>query len=199
MLHAQTIGFGMTSSYKDLFGYPKDWTWVTNYFPIQKENFMSVNKVIVLGHLGQKPELKYTPSGMAVCNFSVATNENWTDKSGQKQDRTEWHRIVVWGKLAELCNQYLTKGRQAFIEGRLQTRSYDDKATGAKRYITEIVASTVQFIGGAQAKDGATEYRPDFHGQEEEGHQASNMSSSMPQREYGLSSEPSFSSDNIPF
>lgn len=110
---------------------------------------MSVNKVIVLGRLGQDPELKYTPSGAAVCNFSVATSESWTDKnSGQKQERTEWHRVVVWGKLAELCNQYLSKGRQAFVEGRLQTRSWDDQE-GKKNYTTEIVASTVQFIGGS--------------------------------------------------
>nr|MBP9674873.1 single-stranded DNA-binding protein [Bacteriovoracaceae bacterium] len=109
---------------------------------------MSVNKVIILGRLGQDPELKHTPSGAAVCNFSVATSENWTDKtSGQKQEKTEWHRIVVWGKLAELCNQYLSKGRQVFLEGRLQTRSWDDK-DGQKRYTTEINATTIQFIGG---------------------------------------------------
>ena len=85
---------------------------------------MSVNKVIILGRLGQDPELKYTPSGAGVCNFSLATTESWNDKnSGQKQERTEWHRVVVWGKLAELCNQYLSKGRQAYVEGKLQTRS----------------------------------------------------------------------------
>lgn len=77
---------------------------------------MSVNKVILLGRLGQDPELKYTPGGAAVCNFSMATTEAWTDKQGAKQEKTEWHRIVVWGKLAELCNQYLAKGRQAFVE-----------------------------------------------------------------------------------
>lgn len=113
---------------------------------------MSLNKVMILGRLGQEPELKYTPAGAPVCNFSVATSENWTDKNGQKQERTEWHRIVVWNKLAELCNQYLSKGRQVFIEGRLQTRSWDDK-DGNKRYTTEINASTVQFIGG-QAQAG---------------------------------------------
>ena len=111
---------------------------------------MSVNKVILLGRLGQDPELKYTPGGAAVCNFSMATTEAWTDKQGQKQEKTEWHRIVVWGKLAELCNQYLAKGRQAFVEGRLQTRSWDDK-DGTKRYTTETMATTVQFIGGATA------------------------------------------------
>ncbi len=107
---------------------------------------MSVNKVILLGRLGQDPELKYTPSGAAVCNFSLATSETWTDKnSGQKNEKTEWHRIVVWGKLAELCNQYLAKGRQAFVEGRLQTRSWDDQ-NGQKRYKTEILGLSFQFL-----------------------------------------------------
>src|SRR3954464_5840642 len=113
---------------------------------------MSVNKVILVGRLGQNPEVRYTPSGAAVANFSVATNESWTDKSGQKQERTEWHRIVVWGKLAELCSQYLTKGRQVYVERRLQTRQWEDKY-GGKRYTTEVIAATVQFLdkmGGAE-------------------------------------------------
>ncbi|MDH4468182.1 MAG: single-stranded DNA-binding protein [Bacteriovoracaceae bacterium] len=111
---------------------------------------MSVNKVILVGRLGQDPELKNTPGGAAVCQFSLATSENWMDKQGQKQEKTEWHRIVVWGKLAETCNQYLAKGRQAYVEGKLQTRSWDDKE-GQKKYTTEIVANTVQFLG---SKDG---------------------------------------------
>src|SRR5580698_1782336 len=111
---------------------------------------MSVNKVILVGRLGQNPEVRYTPSGQPVANFSVATNEAWTDKQGAKQERTEWHKIVVWGKLAELCAQYLSKGRQAYIEGRLQTRQWTDKE-GGKRYTTEIVAQTVQFLGGGGA------------------------------------------------
>lgn len=105
-----------------------------------------VNKVILVGHLGQNPELRYTPSGMAVANFSLATNEYWTDKSGKKQERTEWHRIVVWGKQAEHCSQYLAKGRQAYIEGRLQTRKWQDKNSQTK-YTTEIHAQTIQFLG----------------------------------------------------
>ncbi len=107
---------------------------------------MSVNKVILVGRLGQDPELKHTPAGGTVCQFSLATSENWLDKQGQKQEKTEWHRVVVWGKLAETCNQYLAKGRQAYVEGRLQTRSWDDK-DGQKRYTTEIVANTIQFLG----------------------------------------------------
>ncbi len=112
-----------------------------------------INKVIIVGNLGKDPELRYTPQGQAVCNFSVATSESWNDKNGQKQERTEWHRIVVWGKLGELCGKYLAKGRQAYVEGRLQTRSWDDK-DGQKKYTTEVVANTVQFLGGASAGAG---------------------------------------------
>jgi single-strand DNA-binding protein len=108
----------------------------------------SVNKVIILGNLGAKPELKYLPSGQAVCELRVATNETFTDKNQQKQERTEWHRIVVWGKTGENCAQYLDKGRSVYVEGRLQTRSWDDKTSGEKRYATEIVAQSVQFLGG---------------------------------------------------
>ena len=116
---------------------------------------MSVNKVILVGRLGQNPEVRYTPSGAAVANFSVATNESWTDKSGQKQERTEWHKVVVWGKLAELCNQYLAKGRQVYLEGRMQTRQWQDK-DGQTKYTTEVQAQTVQFLGGgATAGAGA--------------------------------------------
>ncbi len=116
---------------------------------------MSVNKVILVGRLGQNPEVRYTPAGAAVANFSVATNESWMDKSGAKQERTEWHRVVVWGKLAELCNQYLAKGRQVYLEGRLQTRQWQDKDNQTK-YTTEIQAQTVQFLGGgAEAGSGA--------------------------------------------
>lgn len=124
---------------------------------------MSVNKVILLGRLGANPEIRYTPSGAPVANFNIATSESWNDKGGQKQERTEWHRIVVWNKLAELCNQYLAKGRQVYLEGRLQTRQWDDK-DGNKRYTTEVVASTVQFLGAtnqgasAGASMGANDY-----------------------------------------
>ncbi len=109
---------------------------------------MSVNKVILVGNLGAKPELRYTPGGQAVANFNIATSERWGGRDGQQaQERTEWHRIVVWGKTAENCGKYLDKGRQVYIEGRLQTREWNDKE-GQKRYTTEIVAMTVQFLGG---------------------------------------------------
>lgn len=116
---------------------------------------MSVNRVILLGRLGQDPELSYTPSSQAVCKFTLATSETWTDKSGQKQEKVEWSRIVVWGKLAEICNQYLKKGRQAFVEGKLSTRSWDDKE-GVKHYVTEINATTVEFIGEGKDKHEAS-------------------------------------------
>ena len=102
---------------------------------------VGVNKVILIGNLGKDPELRYTPSGQPVATFSLATTERWTDRNGQRQDRTEWHTVVAWGKLGELVNQYLKKGRSAYIEGRITTRSWDDK-DGNKRYKTEIVAST---------------------------------------------------------
>lgn len=107
----------------------------------------SVNKAILVGNLGRDPELRYTPSGQAVANFSLATNESYNDKSGERVERTEWHRIVAWGKTAELCSQYLSKGRPVYIEGRLQTREWEDKE-GVKRQTTEVVANTVQFLGG---------------------------------------------------
>jgi len=131
--------------------------------------------------LGQNPEVRYTPSGMAVANFSVATNESWTDKSGQKQERTEWHKVVVWGKLAELCNQYLTKGRQAYVEGRLQTRQWQDK-DGQTKYTTEIQAQTVQFLGGQSANAGV-----------------STSTDKTPQPQGADLPEPSFTEDDIPF
>ncbi|MDD5676127.1 MAG: single-stranded DNA-binding protein [Chitinivibrionales bacterium] len=105
-----------------------------------------VNKVILIGNLGKDPEFKVTPGGAAVCTFSLATTERYNDRSGQRQDRTEWHNIVAWSKLAELANQYLKKGRSAYIEGRIQTRSWDDR-DGNKKYRTEIVANQIQFLG----------------------------------------------------
>ena len=115
----------------------------------------SVNKVILIGNLGADPELKYTPSNRPVCNLSLATNEVFKDKSGQRQERTEWHRVTVWGDSAENCSKYLAKGRTVYIEGRLQTRSWDDKE-GKKRYSTEVVADRVVFLGsgGGGAEGG---------------------------------------------
>jgi len=121
---------------------------------------MSVNKVILVGNLGKDPEVRFTNTGSAVANFSIATSEIWNDREGKRQERTEWHNIVVWGKQAEHCGQYLAKGRQVYIEGSIRTRSYDDKTTGAKRYVTEIVAQRIQFLGGG----GGTRLAPQAEG-----------------------------------
>lgn len=123
---------------------------------------MSVNKAIIVGNLGADPELKDTRSGDAVLNLSIATNERWTDKGGKTQERTEWHRVVVFGKTAENCAKYLSKGRQVYVEGRLQTSEWQDKE-GNKRYTTEIIASNVTFLsgdGGGGNERGARRERP---------------------------------------
>lgn len=111
----------------------------------------SVNKVILIGNLGADPEVRYTPGGQAVANFRIACSEYWTDKQGQRQERTEWVRIVVWGKQAEHCGEYLQKGRQVYIEGRLQTREWTDKEN-RKQWTTEVVASQVTFLGGGKGE-----------------------------------------------
>ena len=120
---------------------------------------MSVNKVILVGNLGKDPEVRFLGSGKAVCKFPLATSEVWNDADGHRQERTEWHNIVVWGKQAETCGQYLAKGRQVFIEGGIRTRQYDDKE-GNRRYMTEVIAQRVQFLGGR----GGGEARPSAAG-----------------------------------
>jgi single-strand DNA-binding protein len=129
----------------------------------------SVNRVILVGNLGRDPELRYTAGGQPVASFSVATNERWNDREGKTQERTEWHRIVVWGKQGENCANYLQKGRSVYIEGRLQTREWEDKE-GQKRQTTEVVAQTVQFLdrregaprtpGGAGEPGGSSDPEP---------------------------------------
>lgn len=113
----------------------------------------SVNKVILIGNLGNDPEVRYTQGGSAVANFNMATNEVWNNKDGQREERTEWHRIVCWGRTAELAGEYLSKGRTVYVEGRLQTREWEDKE-GQKRYTTEIVAQSVKFLGGRGESSG---------------------------------------------
>jgi single-strand DNA-binding protein len=117
----------------------------------------SVNKVILVGNLGADPELKYTPSSRPLCNLRIATTEVYKDKSGQRQEKTEWHRVTVWGDQAENCNKYLSKGRSVYIEGRLQTRSYDKE--GQKHYATDVVADRVVFLGGGGGGAGGGEGR----------------------------------------
>ena len=103
-------------------------------------------KLVIVGRLGRDPEMRFTPAGKAVTNFTMATSETWKDDSGERQERTEWHRIVIWGKLAEVASKYLTKGSQVYIEGRLQTREWEKD--GQKHYTTEIVASSLTMLGG---------------------------------------------------
>ena len=104
-----------------------------------------LNKVMLIGRLGADPEVRYTPSGTAVAKFNIATTESWTNKDGEKQERTEWHRIVAWGRLGEICGEYLNKGKLVYIEGKLQTRSWEDRE-GNQRYTTEINAQTMQML-----------------------------------------------------
>ncbi|MBW1929275.1 MAG: single-stranded DNA-binding protein [Deltaproteobacteria bacterium] len=135
----------------------------------------SVNKVILIGNLGADPELRYTPSGRAVATFNLATKEQWTTKEGEKGERTEWHRVVAWGKLGEICGEYLHKGKQVYVEGRIQTRSWEDK-DGNRRYTTEIVAKTMQMLGPvSKREDGG------------------------PASEFPVEEPPDISDDDIPF
>lgn len=117
-----------------------------------------LNKVTLIGNLGQDPELRYTGSGTAVCNLRIATNESYKDASGQLVDKTEWHSVVAWARLAEICGEYLKKGSQVYIEGSLQTRSYDDK-DGVTKYVTEIKAREMMMLSG-RGGDGAGGYEP---------------------------------------
>ena len=122
----------------------------------------SVNKAIIVGNLGRDPEMRYTQSNTPVATFSVATTDQWTDKNGERQERTEWHRVVAWARLAEICGQYLQKGKQVYIEGRLQTREWEDK-DGQKRYTTEIVAREMQMLGrpgDAPARESYSQPQP---------------------------------------
>ena len=121
----------------------------------------SVNKVILIGNLGRDPEIRYTPGGSPVANFTMATTERWTDPNGEKKEKTEWHRIVVWGKQAEIAAEYLRKGRQVYIEGSLQTREWTDR-DGNKRYTTEVKAQRLQLLGRAEdrAPVGASSAAP---------------------------------------
>ncbi|MBW2731883.1 MAG: single-stranded DNA-binding protein [Deltaproteobacteria bacterium] len=118
-----------------------------------------INKVILIGNLGADPELRYTGSNQAVADLRLATSRRWRDKDGANQEDTQWHRVVVWGRQAEQCKEHLSKGRQVFVEGRLQTRSWEDR-DGNKRYTTEIVAQTVQFLGGRGGGGGSTDAPP---------------------------------------
>ncbi len=132
---------------------------------------MSVNKVILVGNLGRDVEVRHTPGGATVAKFSIATNEVWKDKNGQRQEHTEWHNIVAWGKLADFCGQYLTKGRQVYVEGTLRTRTYDDEK-GNRRYFTEVRSAVIQLLGpkpsGGETPGGGGGEAPEFPPENEE-------------------------------
>lgn len=150
----------------------------------------SVNKVILIGNLAARPELKYLPSGKPVAEMRIATNETWT-KDGQKQEKTEWHRVVVWDKTAENCAQYLDKGRSVYVEGKIQTRSWDDKNTGEKKYMTEIVANHVVFLGGGKSEGERVEPSG--------GRKSSRKSSPPPDDKSDDFGSPPGGDDDIPF
>lgn len=124
-----------------------------------------INKAILVGNLGRDPELRYTSSGTAVANFSIATTERWTSKDGEKQERTSWHKIVAWGRLGEVCGEYLKKGKQVYIEGQIEYREYEDR-DGVTRYVTEIKAREMQMLGrkGDEDAEGADPNRDEQYG-----------------------------------
>jgi single-strand DNA-binding protein len=169
----------------------------------------SVNKVIIVGSLGRDPEVRYMPNGEAVCNFSVATTESWKDKSGAKQERTEWHNIVMYRKLAEIAGEYLKKGRPVYLEGRLQTRKWQTKE-GQDRYTTEIIADQMQMLGSNRDnQNNGGGNGGDYDGSGYDGQQQDNHQSTQSQRQQtsnnpapstaGGSNYSGFDDEDIPF
>lgn len=155
----------------------------------------SLNKVLLLGNLGRDPEVRYTASGKAVATFTVATSSRWKDQDGNDQERTEWHRVVAWGRLGEVCGDYLSKGKQVFIEGRIQTREWEDQ-DGNKRTTVEIIANDLIMLGGG----GASEDRRGEESQRRQGPPAAARSSAAPPRRTDdRFREPPPPEDDIPF
>ena len=146
-----------------------------------------LNKVLLIGNLGRDPEVRTTPSGQPVATFSIATSRRWKDRDGNRQEQTEWHNIVVWGKQAEVAGQYLTKGKQVFVEGRLQTRSWDDKNSGEKKYKTEVICENFQMLGGRPGSEHDGDPGPSYAGPPSSGGGGRN--------DYGADPE----DDDIPF
>ena len=139
----------------------------------------SVNKVILVGNLGRDPEVRYMPSGDAIANISVATTDSWKDKNGEKQERTEWHRVSFFGKLAEIVGEYLKKGSQVYVEGRLQTRKWTDKE-GQDKYTTEIVADRMQMLGGKNKEQEDRQTKPEPSAEPEPGSDFADMPDDVP-------------------
>jgi single-strand DNA-binding protein len=157
----------------------------------------SVNKVILVGNLGRDPEMRFMPNGEAVCNFSIATTDGWKDKSGQKQERTEWHNIVIYRKLAEIAGEYLKKGRPVYIEGRLQTRKWQTKE-GQDRYTTEIIADQMQMLGGREGGGASSSY-DSMDEDQSRPQQASRPAQSAPAQQPASGGDFDAFEDDIPF
>lgn len=155
----------------------------------------SVNKVILIGNLGKDPELRSTPSGTPVAKFTLATNDRYKDKEGQWQDRTEWHNITAWARTAEIAAEYLKKGGKVYIEGSLRTHSWDDKQTGQKKYMTEIVVNDLVLLGGRGEAGGGGDSAASSHGASSGGN---NFDQRMPEAEPAAASSP-ISDEDIPF
>ena len=158
----------------------------------------SVNKVILVGNLGRDPEVRFMPNGEAVCNFSIATTENWKDKSGVKQEKTEWHNIVMYRKLAEIAGEYLKKGRPVYVEGRLQTRKWEKD--GVTRYSTEIVADSMQMLGGKDSGSSNANYDGDMDqngGNDDFNQSAPKSSNQAASKQTGNEPSPNKSSGNF--
>jgi single-strand DNA-binding protein len=158
----------------------------------------SVNKVILVGNLGRDPEMRFMPNGEAVCNFSIATTDNWKDKSGQKQERTEWHNIVIYRKLAEIAGEYLKKGSSVYIEGRLETQKWQDKESGQDRSRVQVVASEMRMLGGREGGGGSKSY-DSMDEDQSRPQQASRPAQAAPAQQPASSGDFDSFADDIPF
>jgi len=156
----------------------------------------SLNRVQLIGNLGKDPEIKYTPSGTPVAKLAIATNERYKDKNGEWQDRTEWHNVVLWQRLAEVAGEYLKKGGKVYIEGRLQTRSWDDKQTNQKKYMTEVVASDMILLGGRGGEGG--DFSSSTRGASVSAGGGNNFDQRVPEPEHATASGP-ITDEDIPF
>lgn len=160
----------------------------------------SVNKVILIGNLGKDPEVKFTPQGTPVAKFSLATNERFKDKDGNWQDRTEWHNITAWARTAEIIGEYVKKGSKVYIEGSLRTHSWDDKATGQKKYMTEIVVNDLVLLGGRGEGGGSGEFSGSrSSGASAGGNGRNNFDQSMPEPEHATAGSGPITDEDIPF
>ncbi len=159
----------------------------------------SVNKVILIGNLGKDPEVKYTPQGTPVAKFSLATNERFKDKDDQWQERTEWHNITAWARTAEIAGEYLKKGGKVYIEGRLHTHSWDDKTSGQKKYMTEIVVNDLVLLGGRGEGSGSGDFAGSSRGAGASAGGGNNFDQRTPEPEHATASAGPITDEDIPF